>query len=1189
MKELIDKLALGIIEYDLPVLEASVSEIERTLSSEKVYEDSFTVYSSNNIPLKGFVYATNENINIIDKQFVGKSYVIKYSVDTEYINEGDTVKCDINVVSNGGELIIPVKFKVGSASIVSSIGEIKNLFHFANLVQTNYEEALAIFKTPAFTKTLLKDDFYLMAMYDGLKESTSLEIAMEEFLVSANKKKTIGISISDHEKIYDNVTQNEGDTVVITKDSWGYTEIDIISKDDFIKVDKTKITSNDFAGSNYEFKYYIEANRLHGGLNYGVIEFVTKTSKERLEICASSGKAKDEKYEIRRKYQACISSIFEDYIDFRVHRIDMDKWTDSTLDSIERMRAISDDSVFLKLLQAQICITKGMEADASWLLESAAEEIFENRSSDKELYCYYLYVRSIQKRNPDFTKETIEKVKHIYNIECDSWKILWILFYLDESYDNNLSIKLARIKEQFGRGMNSPLMYYEAMSIFIEFPELLRVLDEFELQVLNFGSRQGIITKQLSERIAELTVNIKSFNKLLFSVLAELYDMYGTKSILSSIVGMLIRCNKTEKRYFLWYEEAVNEELKLTSLFEYFMYSMPEDYSRPLPHTVTLYFGYNSGLSDESLAVVYENIIRYKLELESIYMTYHPQMEKFVAKCIDKELIDEHLSCVYEDVLKKVMVTPETAAKLPKILNTYLITCEQENIREIMVIHKEINGVMRYPVVEGRACVQIYTEDAALVFVDFDGVRYGKSVKYSMRRLLHMDEYMDLCLEMSAENDNLILFEADRYLKYRKNPEKSVSVLKYLIGMQNVRDLYKVYVEREIIDYYATNYDFDAVDEYLMSVDGHNLGTKSRIKLIELMIVRGLYEHALEFMKKYGYSIINPGRTLRCVSKLIEACEFIDDNIIIDMAAYSFRHGKYNETTLKYLSTYFVGSTKEMYELWTSCCSYDYSNITLEESLIASILFTGSQSSHLGEVYESYQKKGAGEKIRRAYLFAKAYDYFVKEQIVDESVFKYIEKDIALENPIHDICRFAFIKYCSQKEELTERQKEICSDIVFEMCNAGKLFEFYKEFDKYFELPMTVVDKTIVEYHTNPKNRVLIHYMLETGNLKEQNYIIKEMTDICNGIFVQDFVLFYGEEIKYYITEEYKGEHSITESNSIVLEDNTIADKKAVESRYTMLNNMMISYEMHEDNTLSEMVSEYMIMSGLGDKIFKVK
>ena len=45
MKELIDKLARGTIEYDMPVLEVSVSEINKTLHSEKVYEDSFSVFS----------------------------------------------------------------------------------------------------------------------------------------------------------------------------------------------------------------------------------------------------------------------------------------------------------------------------------------------------------------------------------------------------------------------------------------------------------------------------------------------------------------------------------------------------------------------------------------------------------------------------------------------------------------------------------------------------------------------------------------------------------------------------------------------------------------------------------------------------------------------------------------------------------------------------------------------------------------------------------------------------------------------------------------------------------------------------------------------------------------------------------------------------------------------------------------
>lgn len=1186
MKELIDKLARGTIEYDLPVLEASVSEINRTLNSEKVYEDGFSVFSSNDIELKGFVYSTNENIVIIDKCFSGVKQSIRYSIDTKYINEGDIIEGQIYVVSNGGELIIPVSFKVDSPSFTTSIGELKNLFHFANLVQMNYDEALSIFKSPDFVHIFLQEDFYLLSMYEGLKKSTSPEMAMEEFLVSANKKRPTRISLSAREKNYGNITENEGDTIVISKDSWGYTDIDVIVKDDFLKVSKTKITSNDFAGSNYELSYLIEVDKLHAGTNYGMIEFVTKAQRERFVVAVNCDVRKSDE---RKAYKESVRDILKKYIDFRVHRISMDKWADDTLDIIERMRGISDNSVYMKLLQAQICISKGMESDASWLLESAAEELFENGNKDTELYCYYLYVRTIQKRNTEFTEEMIEKIRKIYNTENNNWKILWILFYLDESYDNNLSIKLARIKEQFVMGMKSPLMYYEAMSAFAEYPEFLRVLDDFELQALNFGSREGMISKQLAGQVAEIAMTAKSFNKLLFSILAELYDIYGTKTILTAIVGMLIKGNKTDSKYFLWYEEAVNEEIKLTSLFEYFMYSIPEDYNRPLPQNVIMYFGYNSGISSKKLAMVYENIIKHKVELENVYRMYQSQMEKFVAKCIDEELIDEHLAVVYADVLKKVMVTPETAVKLPKLMNTYLITCQQDNIGEVEIIHKETEEVYRYPVVDGKAYVQIYTEDAAIVFIDLNGIRYGKSVVYTSEKLLDMEEYLDLCFEISTENDWLILYSADRYLKYRKNPVKSIGVLKYLTSMENVRTEYKVYVEKEIIEYYSNNYDLEAVDEHLMTVDGMDLGTKSRIKLIELMIVRGMYERAYDFMKIYGYSVIDPGKLLRCGSKLIEKREYEKDEFLTDIVIHAYRHGKYNEKVLRYLSLHYEGSAKETYELWNSCKLYDYSDRNLEENLIACILFTGAQAAHIGEIYETYQRKGAREKVRRAFLFAKAYDYFVKEKIVDESIFKYIEKDIVLDNPIHDICRLAYAKYCSQKKQLEQKQCEICRDIIFDMCKKGRIFEFYKNFQKYFALPVAVQDKTIVEYHTNPRNRVLIHYILVTGSLKEQNYTITEMTDTCNGVFIKDFILFYGEEIQYYITEEYAGEQSITESNSLTVSDSGMSDLQVRESRYTMLNDIMISNEMHEEKTLSEMAAEYMIMSQLGDAIFTIK
>lgn len=1186
MKELIDKLARGVIEYDLPVLEVSVSEIEIKVRSEKAYRSNFTVFSSNGVPLKGFVYSTSEFIVIEDKVFEGEEVTINYSVATDYINDGDEVNGEIYVVSNGGEVNIPVAIKVKSISCTTSIGELKNLFHFANLVQMNYEEALTIFKSKNFAHIFLQDDFYLLSMYEGLIKSSSVEVAMEEFLVLANKKQPTRIGISQNHKEYDNITEDEGDTLIISKENWGYTNIDIVVKDEFIEVSKNKITSEDFAGSNYEFAFCIKKDKLHAGNNYGVIEFVTKTQTERLTI---SAKRPATLSEINVCYATSIKDIYKKYIDFRVRRIDMEKWADGTLDIIERMRSVSDKSVFLKLLQAQVCISKGMEKDASWLLESAAEELFESGNKDQELYCYYLYVRTIQKRNPEFTEEMIEKIKSIYNTKNNSWKILWILFYLDESFDNNLSIKLARIKEKYVQGMKSPLMYYEAAAIFIQSPEFLRVLDGFELQVLNFASREGIITKQLAMQIAELAMSTKAFNKLLFSILAELYDMYGTKHILMAIVGMLIKGNKTDSKYFFWYEEAVIEEIKLTSLYEYFMYSLPEDYNKPLPQLVVLYFGYNSGISNDKLAIVYANLITYKDEMEQVYKANYVQLERFASKSLEAGLIDEHFSIIYKEVLKKAMIIPEVADVLPKLVNTYVIRVERDDIKEIEIVHKETKEVSVYPVVNKKAYVQIYTEDAAVIFIDINGVRYGKSVNHTKLKLLNLEEYLELCYEIKPEDENLILYMADRYLKYREQPDKAIRTLRHMVKLPNIRDEYRIYVEREIISYYSTNYDFDVVDEYLMTVDGMHLLTKARVNLIELMIVRGLYERAYEMMAKFGYSNIDAARVLRCGSKLIEKNEFERDELLINMVMYAYRKGKYNENVLKYLGAYFQGATKELNDLWVSCEAYDYNDRNLDENLIASILFTGVCSNCIGKVYESYQHKGPSEKIRRAYLFAKAYDYFVKEKVVDQAVFKNIERDIMVDNPLHDICKLAYVKYKSTDDELTERQVEICRDIIFYMCSIGRYFNCYKKYEKYFSLPLLMQNKTIVEYHTNPNNHVTIHYHMGGDETSVNQYMTKEMKDVCNGIFMIEFVVFYGEEIQYYITEESDGEQTITESAGLTLDDEDAVKDVGRESRYTYLNDMMVAYEMKDNDTLTELATEYVIKSELLDMIFKIK
>ena len=71
------------------------------------------------------------------------------------------------------------------------------------------------------------------------------------------------------------------------------------------------------------------------------------------------------------------------------------------------------------------------------------------------------------------------------------------MFYIDDNYDRNESLKLIRMKEQYNRGMRSPLMYYESLMVYNETPSLLRVMDDYEKQVIAYGISENYISENL--------------------------------------------------------------------------------------------------------------------------------------------------------------------------------------------------------------------------------------------------------------------------------------------------------------------------------------------------------------------------------------------------------------------------------------------------------------------------------------------------------------------------------------------------------------------------------------------------------------------------------------------------------------------------------------------------------------------
>ncbi len=94
------------------------------------------------------------------------------------------------------------------------------------------------------------------------------------------------------------------------------------------------------------------------------------------------------------------------------------------------------------------------------------------------------------------------------------------------------------------------------------------------------------------------------------------------------------------------------------------------------------------------------------------------------------------------------------------------------------------------------------------------------------------------------------------------------------------------------------------------------------------------------------------------------------------------------------------------------------------------------------------------------------------------------------------------------------------------------------------------------------------------------------MEPVCDGIFTYSFVLFYGENILYYITEEADGSKNVTESRNLSVGDIEFARDT---TRYGIINDILVCRDMKEEKTFEEMTKDYLMKKELIDSIFDIK
>ncbi len=1184
MNEIIRQMAIGKIEYEKPRIAISVLSVEERVEAGKTYTGSFTISSTNGRVIKGNLYGSNARIRLLDPVISGEEIQIHYEIDTQGLLGGSLYQGSIYFISNGGEFIIPIRLTILEGVIESSLGKIENYFHFANLVQTNYDEALKLFISPDFVRIIENNDLHHMGIYEGLKNSVDKQLAMEEFLISIHKKKPVVLSLDRKNAEFDGLREDYQDTILLNRSTWGYVNIRVEAEGDFICLSKPLISQEDFTGNRMEYTYLIRTEKLYRGKNRGRITFLSGSQVLVFEVVVYNQMADRS---VKAAVAGNIIAANRKYLDFRMKKCSISSWANETVAVMNRLIRLDDSLLWPYLVKAQVLLSVEKREEAVRILDYFIKNQMRDADKNLDLYCYYLYVRSLEKREAVFTANTLETVQAIY-AETGSDISLWVLLYMDERYDLNRSLKYTMIKEQFRRGTRSPRLYFEALNVLNDQPRLLRVLNTFELQLLLFGARHDAISKGLAEQLVELALLEKKYQPALYESLRLIYEKQADVQVLSALCSAMIRGSRVGEAYLPWYRAGIEADIRLTNLYEYYMMSLPADYTGLLPEIVYMYFLYNSDMLGERRSFLFCNVIENKKKIQNIYQNYLQSMEQYLVDELLKNHMNRQLAVIYQDILKSSVVHSDVAKNLTDVVMTSELRVDAPYICEVAVIHKEMLGEQIYKVTEGKAYISLYTEDPVLVFIDARGRRYC-NLQYETEPLLDLQGYLKDTGNPDKSQLSLLLFFAEKYIKYRKNPLPQTDLYQYLLESPRIRNSFKRELIYQMLEYYDHEQKGEGLDEYLLHIDFSVLDRRLAIRVMDLMLQRALYPQVYGLMKAHGYEELSVRGIMRCLTILLEDETVSREPFFMELCLYVYQKGKYNEPILSHLCEQYNGTVAEMCELWKTSANFFYENHVLEERILEQVIVTQTEQFDLKRLFASYFRYGVGKQMRAAFyvyccylLFMRRIGKTAREEL--SYIYDFLETDMGNGLNVPRLCRAALAEYGAGLEQMDDKQRSFYQGLIMDLANRNLIFDFYKQYIRWFELPFFVMDQTVVDYRTVPGRQVSISYAIEDSG-KGTRLLTEAMETVLPGVYVKSFTLFYGERLEYFFNET-DGEETTTSARRILEISNPYEYHDG--SRYNLLNNVVMAGRQNESDKQKRLVAEYIKKQKLAENLFYI-
>lgn len=1186
MREKINRLANGNTDVELPDLVIEPGSVEQSVPMGTLTRIELHINAKNNIAVKGLLYSSNYRVRVLNNSFGGVRNHVNLEVDASHLDLGESIKGEICAVTNAGEFIIPYHFTTFSSKTGTVLSALKTVRDFLIIYKEDKETALRIFEYKDFVLAPFMSDYQCRALYEHFAGKSNRASALEEFFVSLGEKPRIQVQALQKQYVLEDLQEDKLLFIELQKNTWGYINLTLSSDADFLEIEDKQIFDTDFTEGVFRCPCRIVHSKLQPGVNKATLRFKNIYLQE--SVCVELRQPAKEKRALSKTYLRDKKK-FAAYLQYRLQYICADEDEKDILPELMRLELeeISEDYSWYQMVRLLIAETYFLrrQYDKVWeIIEEAEADIIYDEDAPGDEYLLLTYMKAYIHADFSQKEQLLDKVRQLER-EYRRNSLFFLNLELDEGLQSSAALRYEYLLREFDLGNRSPFLYMQYIQLLKEQTAFLHDIGTFELEALLFGLRKDVLSPGLLELVKLRLSALPIYSHLSYHLLTGLYLKYKEDIYLSALCQFVIRADMRSAQTHRRLAEAVEKNITLSSLYEYYMYTLENPFLRELPENVFRYFLRNSALDLKYRCLLYENILYFYSKDSDLYRQYQYEIEKFALASLRGARLDKHLAFIYGKVLEEQMLDEDLAKFLPAILNSYMLRTKNPLIKSVVVLYPELKKELSYAMEDGKAYIPIFSEDALLLVGDSYGNRYC-AFDLEKERIVELKHILLKCYELCPDHPMLRLKHTKELLQKTCLQEEDAQFLEVMMKSPELSDSFKSYIFSKLILHYKDgNKEAGAAGiwtarnhDALIKANKEALTAKQRDMITDAFVVMGYSVEAYDMLRRYKSFGMQQKNMDALAEQMVLDNLFKNDYLLLYISFLSFQAGNRNRLLLDYLCEYYNGGGEQMYLILEAAVGENVDTYDMEERLLAQLLFSGNRR-FLDQTFAWYvSRKKTNDVVVRAYFAVKSADYVLYDIEAGDRVITYLENALFSEqvlDRIPMIYKLAMLKYYASLSVFTEERRIYAQSLLDNVLTHGLEFPFYKDLARWIAVPNEISDKQMLLY-VAPNARIPVLYSRIIG--EGRNFEKEDFLRMYQNIYVKAKVLFDNEIWEYQIFDG-NDENVLLTKGSI--KNVRTAQKGA--SKFDLINHLS-NVSSEEEWQLA--MEEFIIKEEIGRKIF---